>query len=1048
MGWLSGIEGVLSSYYDYKEKQKELITQEVRTLDKQGRANLALKDPELIQFAKDNNLTLDQVWRDDKGVIYKILEVPIRDDKVMNVYVSKDFDPTKETVVLVHGYKVKNLSEWMLQIGYQYKQVDNKNVILVDWSELGRELIYLAPAKDTKLVGQTLAQTFHNLGIDPNMMTVIGHSLGSQIAGVMGETFKNQYNQTLNKIISLDPANPQFENQFLWWGGNSSTTDRLDSTDAKNVLVIHSDYEGLLHLGYANNAGTQGSGIDKNGNPLNAQDIYLTKEMLNYYSGIDHSDAPSFAVDFVLNGNGRTVQQFYLDLQDKLLKNPNLKQGGTLTEGKAFKLSFQDTTNTSDRTTYKVTLENGASLPSWITFDPSTYSISGTPSNDNVGDINLKVVTVDSQGLSNTSIYQFPVLNANNAPVVNKVIPDQTITETLPFNLTLDTATFKDIDQGDILTYSAKQDNGNPLPSWLTFNTNTRTFSGTPPQTSFGTINIKVTAKDSVGAIAEDTFTLNINQAKPGVIAFNAANYSVNEDGTVINTITLNRSNGSDGAISVTVTPTNGSAIAPNDYKNNPITVNFANGETSKTVTIPIINDTIYEPSETINLTLSNPTNGATLGTQKTSVLTILDNDAKPGVIAFNSANYSVNENGTVIKAITLTRTNGSDGAVSVTVTPTNGSAIAPNDYKNNPITVNFAKGETSKTVTIPIINDTIYELNETINLTLSNPTGGATLGTQKTSVLTIVDNDLANAPKINISNPTIVIEGLNPNAIFAVNLSAASAYPITVNYSTANQTAITGTDYTTSNGTITFAANETSKTITVPILNDNLNESDETFTLTLSNPTNANLGNSKAIATISDTLTANITTILPAQVENLTLTGTGNINATGNTGNNIIIGNSGNNQINGGSGTDISTGGAGSDLYIFQFGQSLSTAPDRITDFALGTDKIDLLTQGGQAMNAPGSFTRAVDSTAINLQDLVNQVFTDANGSLIGNQPLGINSAVLVKATAGTIAGTYLIINDNNSGFQANNDLLINITGLTGTLPPLGNIPVGNVFI
>ncbi|MFM6344064.1 MAG: Calx-beta domain-containing protein, partial [Dolichospermum sp.] len=163
------------------------------------------------------------------------------------------------------------------------------------------------------------------------------------------------------------------------------------------------------------------------------------------------------------------------------------------------------------------------------------------------------------------------------------------------------------------------------------------------------------------------------------------------------------------------------------DYTNTPITVTFANGETSKTVTIPLINDSIYEPTETVNLTLSNPTGGATLGTQQTATLTIIDNDAVPGVIQFSNGTYSINENGTPVTAVTLTRSNGSDGAVSVTLTPSNGSAIAPSDYTNTPITVTFANGETSKTVTIPLINDSIYEPTETVNLTLSNPTGGAT---------------------------------------------------------------------------------------------------------------------------------------------------------------------------------------------------------------------------------------------------------------------------------------------------------------------------------
>ncbi|MEB3341988.1 Calx-beta domain-containing protein, partial [Okeania sp.] len=93
--------------------------------------------------------------------------------------------------------------------------------------------------------------------------------------------------------------------------------------------------------------------------------------------------------------------------------------------------------------------------------------------------------------------------------------------------------------------------------------------------------------------------------------------------------------------------------------------------------------------------------------------------------------------------AVTITRSNGSDGAVSVTLTPSNGTATAPEDYDHTSIVVNFADEETEKNVNIPIVDDSETEGNETINLALSNPTGGATIGTQDTAVLTIVDNEV-----------------------------------------------------------------------------------------------------------------------------------------------------------------------------------------------------------------------------------------------------------------------------------------------------------------
>nr|NCS31818.1 calcium-binding protein [Microcystis aeruginosa F13-15] len=340
---------------------------------------------------------------------------------------------------------------------------------------------------------------------------------------------------------------------------------------------------------------------------------------------------------------------------------------------------------------------------------------------------------------------------------------------------------------------------------------------------------------------------------------------------------------------------------------------------------------------------------------------------------------------------------------------------------------------------------DTTVEPDETVILTLASGTG-YTVGTTTPVTGTIINDDLF---QLSINDITVV-EGKDNNAILTVTVDNPNSQPITFNYTTAPIDATANVDYTSKTGTITIAPNTSTATISIPILNDNLNEADEAFTVTLSNPVNATINPEGGIGEviITDTWQSTLTRTLPNNVENLRLIGTNNINGTGNAGNNNITGNSGNNQINGGAGIDTLTGGLGADTFIFQFGQSTIAASDSITDFAINSDKIDLLTQGGTAMNAPSSFSRAADSTVTTLQNLVNQVFTDANGATTGNQELAVNSAALVQVTTGAIAGTYLVINDSAAGFQSSDDLLINITGFTGTLPALGSIPVGNFFV
>ncbi|MDM3862976.1 MAG: Ig-like domain-containing protein, partial [Aphanizomenon gracile PMC644.10] len=173
------------------------------------------------------------------------------------------------------------------------------------------------------------------------------------------------------------------------------------------------------------------------------------------------------------------------------------------------------------------------------------------------------------------------------------------------------------------------------------------------------------------------------------------------------------------------------------------------------------------------------------------------------------------------------------------------------------------------------------------------------------------------------------------------------------------------------------------------------------------------------------------------------------------------LDGGSGNDWLYGGYGSDYLYGGSGNDTFVFDvnrgaYSHSPVGNPDYIYDFTIGQDKI-LLGRGnykdmgklgalGFQNYRPDSFSRAANSAAATLADVVNNVFTDANGSSVGNQALRLNSAALVNVTTAGIAGTYLVINDGIAGFQSNQDLVVNLTGYIGTLPSLGGIDIDNV--
>ncbi|WP_448268342.1 putative Ig domain-containing protein [Nostoc sp. DSM 114159] len=165
-----------------------------------------------------------------------------------------------------------------------------------------------------------------------------------------------------------------------------------------------------------------------------------------------------------------------------------------------------------DTLTYTATLDNGDPLPSWLSFNANELTFSGTPTNDDVGSLNIKVTATDPALAEISDVFALTIAKANNPPIVEQAIADQKVTAETTFNFTIPENTFSDVDIEDTLTYTATLDNGDPLPSWLSFNPNKRTFSGTPTNNNLGSLNIKVTAKDSVGAEVSDVFALTIAQ--------------------------------------------------------------------------------------------------------------------------------------------------------------------------------------------------------------------------------------------------------------------------------------------------------------------------------------------------------------------------------------------------------------------------------------------------------------------------------------------------------------------------------------------------------
>ncbi|WP_290870542.1 Calx-beta domain-containing protein, partial [Aquabacterium sp.] len=349
--------------------------------------------------------------------------------------------------------------------------------------------------------------------------------------------------------------------------------------------------------------------------------------------------------------------------------------------------------------------------------------------------------------------------------------------------------------------------------------------------------------------------------------------------------------------VTVTYTTTNGSATAGADYTAVTGTVTIPAGQTSATISVPITNDSVYEGSETFNVVLSNPSTGAEIAVGS-AVGTIKDDGTgtvPPGVVPDDdtpvvsiTGSTEVNEAaGTVTYTVTLS--NASTSAVTVKYATQSGSATEGSDFDASSGTVTFAPGETSKTITVAITNDDVYEGSETYAVKLSDVVGGK-LGTD-TATTTIRDDGQGEVP------PNVTPDDDRPNVVifgepavegspvgFVVTLTNASTTPVKValavksgddpaDAATAGEDTGTTADleYEVSpgvwapvTGELTFAPGQTQIHVRVATLDDAVSEPTEYIkleaTVTSGNTANATASNQAAIEDNDGTPTLAIT--------------------------------------------------------------------------------------------------------------------------------------------------------------------------------------------
>ena len=320
----------------------------------------------------------------------------------------------------------------------------------------------------------------------------------------------------------------------------------------------------------------------------------------------------------------------------------------------------------------------------------------------------------------------------------------------------------------------------------------------------------------------------------PGLSIGDAA--PVAEGGAAVFTVTLVPA--SNHVVTVTYSTVDGTAVADADFTPTSGTLTFNPNQTTKTIRVPILRDTVHEQSETFTVELSNP-GGSTLA-DPIGVGTIRA-DPAPSLRIGDAT--PVAEGDEAVFTVTLTPPN--EQVVTVDYTTTDGTAVADEDYSATSGTLRFAPGDTSKTIRVPTLRDAVAEPVETFTVVLSNPSG--TNVVHDTGVGTITDEGL---PGLSIADAPAVAEG--GEAVFPVTLNPASSQVVTVAYATQDGTAVAGSDYTATSGTLRFEPGETIQNIQVATLRDAIAEPSESFTVELSDPVGTAITNSTGVGTIA----------------------------------------------------------------------------------------------------------------------------------------------------------------------------------------------------
>jgi Ca2+-binding RTX toxin-like protein len=500
-----------------------------------------------------------------------------------------------------------------------------------------------------KLTGATLSGNLTNTG-NLSFIGSIGNALLNGTINNQGTITQNNTSPTPVLSLSNGTINNQSGGTYDFQSGFIVTPGGTNSFNNSGTLLKTTNATATFNANFTNSGTVESqAGTLSVGNNYN----YTQTEGQTILNGGTIAAASTIGFDLQggsLSGNGTatgnatnagTIDPGFSAGQINLTGNYtstntaeiDIELGGT-TKGSEY--DFFDISGSANLNgTLNVSLINNFTPTIGQVFEVVEYGSLGT---NNLTFSNLEIApglalepTFDSNSLNLTVVES----QLNDPPVVDNPIPDQNATENSPFSFQFAADTFSDPDPGDTLTYTFNDDE---IPDWLSFDADTRTFSGTPGNNDAGTLNVEVTATDNDGASVTDEFILTVEDfVNPTTVSIAATTPTATEGGSN-GVYTVSRDN-TEGELTVNLAVNNNSTASQADYTlngsnlGNTFSITIADGQSSTAINLAAIDDTLVESNESLILDLLANSNYQIDSNNSSATATILDNDTTtPGI--------------------------------------------------------------------------------------------------------------------------------------------------------------------------------------------------------------------------------------------------------------------------------------------------------------------------------------------------------------------------------------------------------------------------------